>query len=240
MKKTVIILSLMFFLLPPALQGQTENDTEILEFKLNNFYSIKLRQISESEFTAQKKATEHLSHKLYKVITDVAKAQKMLGKRIKAVKEQEDDYYTYLEVAYKGKIKKRLNVIWLGWHEHSNFIAYYPEFEILIINHEADGDYPVDLNDSTTEPVGNPKYYAFSPDKQFRINGYSPGGAADGLTYWLEKWNKSKKKYEFIEYLPLFNYVSECFWTGNSKVLFKYGWDNNYDIRYYEMEIITN
>jgi hypothetical protein len=215
-----------------------ENDTEILESKLNDFYSIKSRQISESEYTAQKTATEHLRHKPYKKITDIAEARKMLGKRIKEVWNQEANYISP-EITYKGGVKKVFDV-WFGWsNEFSNLNAYYPEAGVLILWHEAEGEAPIDLNDSANKHVGNPKYYAISPDKQFRINGYDPGGAADGMNYWLEKWNKSKKKYEFIEYLHLFKYISECFWISNNKVLFKYLGDNVYYARYYEMEIIT-
>jgi hypothetical protein len=233
-----------------VLQAQTENDTEIfeeeiLEFKLNDNYSVKLRQICESEYTAQKQATEHLRHKPYEVITDIAEAQKMLGKKLKGVDETQKDYYSQLEVTYNDGVKKMLNLFWLGWNKESNnFVAYYPEVGVLILEHEASGDYPVDLNDSTNENVGNPKYYAFSFFKQLRINGNEPGGAVEGWEYWLQKWNPSNKKYEFIENLEepagntfWFNYATNWFWTSNSKALFKYvgGFGS-----YYEMEIIEN
>ena len=138
-----------------------------------------------------------MCHKPYREIADIAKAKKLLKKRIKGIKIEEE-YYEQLEVTYKGRVKKVLNVIWLGWNkENSNFLAYYPDVGVLILEHEAIGEYPVDLNDSANEHVGNPKYHATSPDGQFRINGYYPGGAVDGMFYWLEKWNKSTKKYEF-------------------------------------------
>jgi hypothetical protein len=246
MKKTIIILSLLLAL--PIITLRANGDySEILEFELNDSYSIRLKQISESEYTDRRKESEHLRHKPYQVVTDIVKAKKMLRKKIKGVQVQET-YYDLLEVSHKDRIKKLHNVIWLGWEgEYHNFIAYYPKAGVLILNHEADGDFPIDLNDSTNEYVGNPKYYAISPDKQFRINGYFPGGAADGITYWFEKWNKSKKKYEFIEYFWEASYVAgyyfcfscteDWFWTNNSKVLFKYGWGEY--ARYYEMELIT-
>jgi len=131
-----------------------------------------------------------------------------------------------------------LNVIWLGWNkENNNFLAYYPDVGVLILEHEAIGEYPVDLNDSANEHVGNPKYHAISPDRQFRINGYYPGGAVDGMFYWLEKWNKSKKKYEFIGYFndeySIFDNSQDWFWTGNSKAIFRYLES------FYEMELIS-
>jgi len=253
MKKTVINtvivfgLNLIFFLLPSALQAQIENDSEILETNLNDLFSIRLRQISENEYTDRNKETKYLSHKPYKVVTDIAKAKKMLKKRIKGVKREEASY-DQLEVIYKGRFKKVLNVMWLGWNkENNNFIAYYPELGVLILEHEASGDYPVDLNDSANEHVGNPKYHATSPDRQFRINGYYPGGPIDGWEFFLEKWNTKKTKYEFVASLinieePFyysFSYTNNWFWTSNNKVLFKYGlWEE--DARYYEMELIEN
>jgi len=246
MKKSIITLLILLALPVAVFRAQTENDSEVLEFKLNDFYSIKLRQISESEYTDQKEKSEHLRHKPYEVITDVAQAQKMLGERLKRVKIEEDGYdYDRLEVTYKDGVKKMLNIPWLGWNkENNNFVAYYPKAGVLILNNEADGDYPIDLNDRANEHVGNPKYYAFSPDRQFRINGNFDGGAIDGITYWLEKWNKSEKKYEFIEYLEeaadymfWFNCTQDWFWTNNTKALCKYVCEHG---SYYEMELIAN
>ena len=256
MKKTVIILNLIFFLLPSALQAQIENDSEILEFNLNDLYSVRLRQIFENEYTDRKKETEHLSHKPYKVITDIAEAKKKLKKRLKGFDLQdylEYSYYQKLEISYKGGIKKLFNVAWFGWdNKYHNFIAYYPEAGVLILNHEADGDFPIDLNDSNNEHTGNPKYYSYSPDKQFRINGNFDGGATDGIRYWLEKWNSSNRKYEFVGFFresidfayPIYGFcfTGNWFWTSNSKVIFTNyaGKENEYfeNTEFYEMELI--
>jgi len=232
MKKTIIILFLATILSQIAYCQE-------FPVPLNNLYSFNLKQISESEYNAQKKVSEHLRYKPYKIVAGIAEAQKLLNKRIKGVKVEEASF-DQLEVTYKDGVKKVLNVIWLGWNkENNNFLAYYPEVGVLILEHEASGEYPVDLNDSANEHAGNPKYHAISPDRQFRINGYCPGGAVDGMNYWLEKWNKSTKKYDFIGYFndedAIFDYSKDWFWTSNSKALFRY-WGS--DARYYEIEVI--
>jgi len=229
-----------------ALQAQIENDTEIfeeeevLEFELNDFYSIKLRQISESEYTAKEKESEHLRHKPYKVVTDVNKAKKMLGKMLKNVTIQDgNDTRIVVEITFKDKTKKRLD-----WCNLENgFVAYYPECNVLCFLGEAESDYVFDLNDydkSVSENVGNPLYHILSPNKQLLISGrYS--NPADCVWRFLEKWNPLKKKYEFINYLWGENHQFDfCnsdgwFWTSNNKILFKYvcGYGS-----YYEMELI--
>jgi len=247
MKIIILILSLLLTFPIAALYGQSEDEQdiseEVIEIELNNQYSIRLKQISESEYTAQKTAAERLRHKPYKVITDVAEAQKILGKTVKSFEvydEEQNPRYPAVEITFKDRVKKRFD--WRSLDEYG-FIAYYPELKVLILNHEADGEHPIDLNDSTNEQVGNPHYHSFSPDKQLRINGYFPGGAWDGVRYFLEKWNPKRKKYEFVSYLEneenyvfTFSFAADWFWTSNSKVLFRF--ITNMEA-YYEMEIFV-
>lgn len=115
------------------------------------------------------------------------------------------------------------------------FVAFYPEVEVLIIKDVADGDYSIDLNDSTVEYPGNPALYAVSPDRQWRINGYYSGGAVDSEIYWLEKWNQSKDKYEYIHHFDE-RYSADWFWTDNDTVLFKSYNGGEY---YYEMKVVV-
>jgi len=44
-----------------------------------------------------------LCHKPYREIADIAKAKKLLKKRIKGIKIEEE-YYEQLEVTYKGRV----------------------------------------------------------------------------------------------------------------------------------------
>jgi hypothetical protein len=249
MKKAVITLSILFTLSTMTF-AQTENDSEVLEFALNDRYSVRLRQISEDEYTDQKQKSQHLRHKPYKVITDIAKAQKKLGRRINAVEIPENNSYQ-TEITYKDGVRKILYEHWLGWNKDSlhNFKAYYPKLGVLILYNELGGDSPVDLNDSAKDDyVGNPEYHSVSPDKQFRINGYFPDGAVDGYIYFLEKWNNSNKKYEFAcllkgwganNYEFFFGAASDWFWVSNSKVLFSSGLSDWYaSWQYCEMEFI--
>jgi len=242
----ILILSIILSLLTVALYGQSEDEQDILEeakvIELNSHYSIRLKQISESEYTARKQEAERLRHKPYRKITDVVEARKMLGRNVKSFEvydEEQNARYPVVEITFKDKVKKRFD-----WRilDQNGFIAYYPELKVLILNHEADGEHPIDLNDSANEHVGNPRYHVTSPDKQLRITGYYPGGAWDGVLYFLEKWNPKKKKYEFIAYLERednyvfsFLYIADWFWISNSKVFFR---ENTLYGKYYEMEII--
>lgn len=246
MKKVIITLSILLTMPFVQLRAQTEDESEIfseevVEIQLNNHYFIRLKQISESEYIIREKESEHLRHKPYKVITDVKEALKMLGKKVKSLEvyDEDQDYrYDAVEITFKDKIKKRFD--WRSLDENG-FIAYYPELKILILNHEADGDHPIDLNDSANEQVGNPRYHVLSPNKQLRINGYFPGGAWDGVLYFLEKWNPKKKTHEFIGYLENEDYVftflfaKDWFWRNDNKAFFRIG---TYPGGYYEMEII--
>ncbi|MDR2145641.1 MAG: hypothetical protein LBE91_04170, partial [Tannerella sp.] len=177
MKTVKIIIILCLTLLSTALQAQTGNNSEkVTEINLNSLYSIRIRQIPESEYTDQKQKSEHLRHKPYKVISDFAKARKMLGKRLKMIETIENEVRYDKEITFKDKTKLRLT-----W-EYS-FIAYYPELNILLLEVDAGspGDYPLDLNGSADSAIaGNPQYHAVSPDRQLRINGYYPGGPVDG------------------------------------------------------------
>ena len=247
MRKIISILSLLLTFPIVALYGQSENEQdisdEVIEIELNNQYYIRLKQISESEYTAQKAGTEHLRHKSYKVITDVVEAQKVLGKSVKSLEvydEEQNLRYPAIEITFKSRVKKRFD--WRSLDEYG-FIAYYPELKVLVLNHEADGEHPIDFNDNTNEQVGNPRYHVLSPDKQLRIAGYFPGGAWDGVRYFLEKWNTKENKYEFVSYLEneenyvfTFLFASDWFWTSNSKVFFRV---ITHMGAYYEMEIFV-
>lgn len=207
-------------------------NTAAKEIKLNDNYSATLRQIPRSEYIIRKWESPHQQHPPYKAVTDSCKAKEMLRKQVKEIEVQEDGYTRpALEITFKDGIKKKLD--WFKWDY--SFIAYYPEVSILVLNDEAGGDYSLDLNDSINERVGNPRYYAIAPDKELRIAGLYPGGAADGMEYFLEAWNASKRKYEYVESLS-FPYSEGWFWRNNSKVLFI---DNSGGSDYcYEMEII--
>ena len=245
MKKIILILSLLMILPLADLHGNgDEISKEIIETRLNDRYSVRLKQISESEYAARKKEAERLRHKPYKVITDIAEARKLFGKSVKQVEvydKEQDARYSAVEIIFKDGVKKRFK--WRSL-DTNGFIAYYPEPGVLILNHEADGEHPIDLNDSANEYAGNPRYHSFSPDKQLRIAGYYPGGAVDGVQYFLEKWNPKKKKYEFVgnfndhfgeNYVLSFLFAGDWFWTSNSKAVFRTITHPGY---YYELEVI--
>ena len=240
MKNSLIILAAMLALPFTALRAQTEDEQKITEIQLNDHYSARLRQICASEYTARKNGSEHLRHKPYKVITDVDKARKLLRKSVKTIEIDSDNYHSAVEITFKDGVKKRFD--WYSM-DKIGFVAYYPEFSILILREADYGNLAFDLNDSSKElgTVGEPCYYAPSPDKQLRINGYFPSGAADEVRYFLEKWNTKKKQYEFVAHFDdgtLYLSSPNWFWASNN-TLFQYGWWKESYI-FYEMEIIIN
>ena len=233
--------------------GQDET-FEIKEAKLNDNCTIRLKQITKEKYIAQKEQSEHLQHKPYDAITDVHKAQKMLRKRFKVIgrKEEGADFdYSKYEITFRDKTKEHLDIEY-------GFIAYFPQLEILLFEGGHTTEHMFDLNNSnsliTFEEnfpeyirIGNPYRHSISPDKQFRINGFHDG--QDCVLYFLEKWNKLKKRYEFIGYFPHYSnssfsfcYVGNWFWTGKNKVIFTNlgGGENEYNeyTEFYELEII--
>jgi hypothetical protein len=219
----------------------------ITKIELNDSCFVKLRRIRQSEYFVKKWKSAHLQPKPYKVIDNISEAKKMLGKKLKEFDIKDDEGYSsnVLEITFKDKTKKRLDL------SHGNleslFIEYYPEVGILILRDGCDGAEPIDLNDSEKEhdQVGHPFYHVVSPDRKLLINGYDNNAcASEGATYFLEKWNPKKKKYEFVNHFYdlfeekyIFTFATDWFWTNNSTVLFRYGWGKEW--KYYEMEIIV-
>jgi hypothetical protein len=239
MKKPIIILLFFVCTVYAAAQetdGYGNGETfEVEEIALNDAYFVKLRQISEDEYTVRMKESAHLRHKPYKVITDFKEAQKMLGRKMKIIERQEGEFkFIETEITFKDGTKRKWD-----WTFADGFRAYFPELNVLLWEGEATGDYQIDLNDSREEAIkGNPYNHAVSPDRKLRINGYYIGGASEGWEYFLEKWNTKKKRYEFFTTFEglLFYYSRDWFWTSNSTALFRYGWWE--ECQYYEIEII--
>ena len=228
---------IIFLLLTTNLIFAQEMDKSEETIKLNDNFSFQLKQITIEEYTERKKQSVNLQHKPYKAVTDILKAQKMLGKRLKVIDRKEDgaDFgYREYEITFKDKTKEHLD-------SDYGFIAYFPQLEILLFEggHSTDHSFDLNNNNSDTTYIGNPYYHSISPDKQFRLNGFYDG--QDCVVYFLEKWNKLKKQYEFIGYFPrysnnsfVFCYVGSLFWTDKNKVMF-----TNLGGKY-EMEIVEN
>ena len=67
-----------------------------------------------------------------------------------------------------------------------SFVAYYPEYDIILYQTEDGLDVSFNLsNGDETELTGNPECFFTSEDNQFRLNGYL--GSNDCKTYFIEK-----------------------------------------------------
>ena len=216
-------------------QFSEEKLFETKNIRLNDSLSVAIRQITQEEHDTRKQASAHLQQKPYKVIKEYEKTRWKLGKRLKMVTTDEEYDTRELEITFKDGTKRRLNYDARTIEDY--FFAYYPKLDVVVLLGEADGDYPVDLNDSSNKHfVGDPAHHYPSPDRTLRITGFYPGGAADAVMWFFEKWNKREKKYVHISdwwenNMDEYYYAEGWFWTDNDTILFK---TTTY---YYEMKI---
>ena len=214
-----------------------ENDSEIIQFPLNELYSIRIKKISQDEFTTRRRESRHLQHRPnYQVIRDNAEVRKLLGDRVRAVGEKMGgmeygferidgswDYgfwYNGIDITYSNGVTKAHNISW-NW----NLISYYPELGILSVScFFILRDFPllIYLNNSekSWQQIGHPNFHNLSPDRQWRLNGSY--GKFGFNFYFLEKWNPARRRFEFAGNLydiPDISFASDCFWVGNSTLL---------------------
>ena len=256
MKKiTITLLTLVFFVISCSqptrnqqqakYENQTEKDTPVAA-------NVRIREISESDFTTRQRESKHLQHQNnHKVIWDRAEIQKLLGDRVRGVGQFISDfrgdgtdviytdYYGGIEVTHSDGVTRVHNIAWRGWRGGA---CYYPELGILIVECvRRNLEIPIDLNDSerTFRNTGFPELYNLSPNKQWRTNGFFIGDATFNLVF-LEKWNPAKERFEFAGCLrdnsEIISYsFGDAFWVSDNKLLFGNSWRG----RYFEMEIIA-
>jgi hypothetical protein len=250
MKKSIIISIFLAFLFPAVLQAQ--ETPEVREITLSDSLSVRLRQITREEYETRKQASVHLRHKPYKVVKDLKKAQKMLRRRLKVIemKEEGAEYgWQEYEITFKDGTKEHLDADY-------SFIAWFPQLEIILFEGGHTSDQPFDLNHIRSKVaftddfpysvrIGNPYCHSISPDRRWRINGFHPG--QDCELRFLEKWDKSKKRYEYAGYFVDYKnhglcYSGNYFWTDSNTAIFTNlgGAENEYSehTKFYELEII--
>ena len=224
-----------------------ENDSEITQFPLNEFYSIRIREISQSEFTTRRRETRHLQHRpSYQVIRDSAEVRTLLGDRVREVGERlvleygferidgswdHGFWYNGISITYNNGVTKVYNILW-NWNQTS----YYPELGILIVSDFwGDGFLVTYLNNSERDRrrIGHPNLHNLSPDRQWRLNGSYTGF---GEFLFLEKWNPTRRRFEFAGFdnIPDLDWVSDGFWVGSSTLLL---WSTR---GRFEAEIVVN
>lgn len=84
------------------------------------------------------------------------------------------------EIHFKnGKVAKALP-------DDINFVAYYPNEDVILFENPAGLDVSYNLNNGEeVELTGNPEYWVVSEDKQYRLNGYL--NSNDCITYFIQK-----------------------------------------------------
>lgn len=194
--------------------GETAGTREIC---LSDSITLRIRQISEEEYTPRKQAAAHLRHKPYKKIEDLTKARRMLGKRLRVIdREYEEKIIPDFEITLPGGDKRHLNFEFV-------FVAYYPEIKVLLFDTEG-GYYSVDFRNNAEEYDVSPDNHSISPDRRFRINAECPNNLAkEDYSCFIDMWNGDTKRYERVgDLFSVWGYDLGWTWTDNNTVLFTY------------------
>ncbi|MBL1409227.1 hypothetical protein [Sphingobacterium faecale] len=107
------------------------------------------------------------------------------------------------------------------------FYRYYPTEEILLFEGGHSSDFAIDLRTGIVgaEQVGNPAYILYTPNKQFRLNGYFPGQECSA--YFIQRMEGDH--YVHFGEIPL-HLTSEgfdlctlenIFWNGETELYFR-------------------
>lgn len=218
--------------------------------ELSQTISVRLTRIPQSEYIIGKWTSP--PNRSYEAITDFAHAREFLGEKMKPVltvdPETGEPLSAMVEITYNDGTTKTIDWLYDFENYPDAFYAYYPELDLLIFEGEAGGDEIIDFNDSSSgREVGNPAQTATSPDGEWRVTGYYPGGAADTDEWWLERCNPSNEKYEMaldfknnyrVGEAPTFRmpeYINGWFWVDDRTVFFKSQFAKG---NYYRLELI--
>ncbi|WP_163216485.1 hypothetical protein [Bacteroides sp. 224] len=196
--------------------AQTDNG-EPSEIRVNNNLTLWIKQITKDEFTVQKQTATHLRHKPYKKIENLAKVQRMLGKRMRVIdKEDEEIIIHEFEITLNSGNKRYLD-------NEFYFVAYYPEIKVLLFDTEG-GYYSIDFKNNTEEYDVSPDNHSISPNRLFRINAKCPNNLAkDDYSYFIEIWNRDIKQYEHIgDLFSVGGYDFDWIWIDDNTILFTY------------------
>jgi len=194
-------------------------DTEL--FETQNTYDNSLFDLkkidSETYFALKEKAP--IPTTSLEVITDFEQAKEMLKGQIIWGRY---DYETHKFVEDEQEESKAVyKIVFRNGKTHSCeygifFIAYYPQEDILLLEGEHDSDVSFNLTTGEEiEDIGNPKYFIFSPSKQYKLNGYDNGQAA---IYFIQE--KSEATYKTVieldysfgsELATRIGFIPECF-----------------------------
>lgn len=200
------------------------------KLQLTDKFSIKVKQISQSSYFLRLWESG-FRRKRYKAITNIAEAMSALKGRVKFFTPEEvTEKYMFpdnsvIEISFKDGVIKNLRE-----DDPHEFIAYYPDLQVLVTQAGHSADYSFDLKNSRKEP-GNPQYYCVSANEKIRLNAMHPG--QDCVEYYFEEWDTLAKEYRIVAEMP-YNEAHTCYssnwvWVDEYTLLFK-----NFDT-YYEM-----
>ncbi|UIR55497.1 hypothetical protein LZQ00_14640 [Sphingobacterium sp. SRCM116780] len=109
----------------------------------------------------------------------------------------------------------------------SNFVAYYPTEEILLLEGGHTSDFSIDLSNGKygADRVGNPQYILYSPNRKYRLNGWFPGQECS--EYFFQR--KTKNGFERYGMIPMafggkdfvLCTIKDQFWTSDHEIYFR-------------------
>jgi len=155
--------------------------------KMHKITSLKITEIDQSTFDNLYKKVDH---KNIDKISSQYEVEKLLGLKLKwKAKENGKKLIDTITLANK----KVLTII---HHDPYplEFIAYFPDEEIVLFSEGETNDVPISIKTGESGTIGNPEFIINSPSKKRRLNGYSANEKC--IEYFFEE--KKGASYNFI------------------------------------------
>jgi len=180
---------------------------------ITNDYKVTLDEISKEDFQQEEK--KEISHQNIVKITTIKEIESILKKQLIRDDSEEEYYLIQKIVADNGKVIS-------DYLDECGIIAYFPEFNYLLMECGHSSDYLIDLKNGMDDVnrIGNPDYYLPSPKNTFRLNGYYSG---QSNVHFLEKNNREglpEYLLHFSSLIPL-DYIEKYFWTDDRTMVLK-------------------
>ena len=159
-----------------------------------------IKRIDSVAFFSAKEQIDIPQRNLTK-ITDIEQARQLLGEQVvwasfneesRRIEKDEQGDIVYRVVFRDGTVSEYV--------DYFGFFAFFPQIDVLLL----EGTYSSSevsfnlLTGETTETVGNPTYYLYSPSARFRLNGFFDGHAPH---YFIQEQRHEGQYHTIIEAL---------------------------------------
>ncbi|MFC4636073.1 SH3 domain-containing protein [Dokdonia ponticola] len=215
--------------------------------KAKNDDLITIKQIDKVTYT---ELSQRASKKIRKpkAIQHIDSIKMMLKNRVDWVLESEEATYSVSKTIKKIHLENGFKVVFdlscvdFGFSE--GYSAYYPEYDILVLEGGHTTDRCFSLKTGETElTIGNPEYMISSPNNSYRLNGYF--GGQECISYFFQKNENGK----FVYLTELNSHFDICrfktfYWINETTFMYSTGdhWTDteNETDQYFMGEILHN